>query len=335
MNSPVTHQENVLFIYDGDCPICNYAAHALRIKETCGPLMLLNARIDSHSVLAEINNRHLDLDSGMVIVHKGEFYHGKNALLFMAVYGGNVGWFNSINKIIFKYKFLTILAYPFMRFTRNTMLQIKKVPQIKNLEDRVSPIFKSIFAKDWDNLPLVMKRHYANRPFSNDIATVEGVMEVESSKLGRMLAPLFRITGTLVPYEGRNIPATVNFLSDPKSKTFRFDRIFLFPGKPPYRFLSMMHPLKDNQLVEIMRIGFGWHMDFSWNGEKIILKHKAYKYKLGGWFIPLPLEIFLGTGYAEETPIDDNSFSMMMEIRHPLWGKVFGYSGIFKITKDI
>jgi hypothetical protein len=42
----------------------------------------------------------------------------------------------------------------------------------------------------------------------------------------------------------------------------------------------------------------------------------------------------MGQGYAEEVPLDENTFSMMTEIRHFLWGKVYGYSGVFTVTQE-
>ena len=68
MSEPVAHREGVWFVYDGDCPICTHAAHALKIKETYGSLHLLNAREkQSHPLIDEINKQCLDLDEGMVI----------------------------------------------------------------------------------------------------------------------------------------------------------------------------------------------------------------------------------------------------------------------------
>ena len=40
------------------------------------------------------------------------------------------------------------------------------------------PIFKSIFGASWDELPSVMRKHYANRPYSDDITIVDGVLDV-------------------------------------------------------------------------------------------------------------------------------------------------------------
>ncbi len=193
------------------------------------------------------------------------------------------------------------------------------------------PIFKNIFGSDWEKLPPIMKKHYANRAYQNDCVTVEGMMKVESSRLGRLLTPFFRLVGALVPYEGDNIPVTVNFISTMDSDVLQFDRTFYFSEREPYRFYSRMQPVGGNELVEFMRFGLGWRMAYVWNGEKVILQHKGYVLDVFGFLLPLPLTLLMGKGYAEEVPLNENEFSMMMEIRHPLWGKIYGYSGIFRV----
>lgn len=197
------------------------------------------------------------------------------------------------------------------------------------------PVFKPVFGASWSDLPPVMRRHYANRAYKDDVATVEGTLDVQSSVIGRLLKPIFLLTGVLVPYEGKNVPVTVNFISESRSNAFRFERTFHFPGKRPYQFLSKMVPRGGNEIVEIMGPGLGWRSSYSWDGTKVILAHKGYVFSIFGVLVPLPLTFLLGSGYAEENPIDDDSFAMMTEIRHPLWGRIFGYNGTFKITKDV
>ena len=160
-------------------------------------------------------------------------------------------------------------------------------------------------------------------------------MRIESSLLGKLLTPFFRLAGTLVPYEGDRVPATVHFLSQPGSDDFIFNRTFYFPGRKPYRFVSHMRPAGGNTLIEFMRLGIGWHMAYDWTGEKVTLTHKNYVLNFFGHPLPLPLSLLMGRGYAEETPIDEETFSMKMEIRHPLWGKVYGYSGTFRVTQEV
>lgn len=325
--------ENLVFIYDGECPLCSYGAHAFRIREAVGGIELINARDNmNHPLVQQLTALNMDLDEGMVIHYRGRFYHGQDALHLMAMLGSDNSLFNIINAALFKSEKMAKFFYPAMRATRNFLIAIKGVHKINNLTKKDAPIFQSVFGQNWGALPPVMKKHYANRPHTNDKVTTEGVMKIESSFLGRLLTPLFMLAGTLVPHEGNDIPVTVNFLSSPTSNRFSFDRTFFFPGKKPYRFFSRMQPLKNNELVEFMRFGFGWHAAYSWNGTKVILDHKGYVLNFFGMLLPIPLDLVMGKGYAEETPIDDDHFSMMMEIRHPLWGKIYGYSGTFKIT---
>lgn len=193
------------------------------------------------------------------------------------------------------------------------------------------PFFKSIFGTDWEKLPPVFRKHYANRARTPDIAVCEGVMSVKSSLIGRLLAPLFRLSGTLVPYEGTNIPATVRFMTAPDRDGFFFDRTFYFPDKKPYRFLSTMIPVGGNALIEYTRLGFGWHLAYGWNGQAVTLSHLGYRFKFFGYSLPFPGTMLIGHASATETALDDNRFAMDFTIRHPLWGFVFGYSGVFRM----
>ena len=128
------NRAGVWFIYDGECPMCSMAAHAFRIRQLHGPLHLIDARqSESDSLLAEIKRRNLDLDEGMVIWLDGKFYHGKDALRFMAQFGDTKGLFNRTNRILFRSEKLAGWAYPCLRGVRNLMLRLKDVGKLDNL----------------------------------------------------------------------------------------------------------------------------------------------------------------------------------------------------------
>lgn len=196
-----------------------------------------------------------------------------------------------------------------------------------------APLFASIFGAQWQNLPPVMRKHYANRAGHDDETVAEGAMIIKSSVLGRLLSPLFRLSGTLVPYEGEGIPATVQFFTTSKNNSFTLRRTFRFPGKKLYVFCSSMQPQGGAEIIEFTRLGFGWHMRYDWDGEKVTLTHKRYVMRLAGKILPVPLAWLVGTTYAEETPVDDDTFSMKMEMHHKLFGHIFSYRGVFTMTK--
>lgn len=190
------------------------------------------------------------------------------------------------------------------------------------------PIFKAIFGTAWDDLPPVMKQHYANRPCTDDETIVEGTLDVMCRQPLKFLAPLMKLMGQIPVYNEQDVPVTVRFQSDKNTKAFHFNRTFRFK-KGAYVFLSRMVQIKDNEVAEIMRFGLAWKMLYLWDGQRVVLKHRGYALNLFGLFIPLPLTLLLGEGYAEETPIDDETFDMMTHITHPWWGKVYEYKGRF------
>jgi hypothetical protein len=194
------------------------------------------------------------------------------------------------------------------------------------------PIFQPVFGPQWRQLPTLMQQRYANRPYSDDVVTVEGTLTIRRSALARVLSPLLRLAGALVPYDGGPVPVTVHFRSEPQGDGYIFDRHFHIPGRAPYHFRSRMRQAGGNEVVECMRIGIGWRARFSWDGQRVAMAHVGYALPLAGHWLSLPLEWLLGCGTAWEQPLDGQRFAMAMEIRHPLWGLVYAYSGEFTLT---
>lgn len=318
-------------IYDGECPLCNKAAHAIQIKKTVGNLHLINAREDrDHPLVKEASIRQLDLDEGMVLKYQGSFYHGQDTLHMMAFLGSEKGWFNRLNAFLIRSKFFARLSYPAMRAMRNTLLRFKGVQKIRNLSiDPNEPLFKNVFGEQWDALPQVIKNRYAVRPFSDDIVKVEGTLDVTVSPLVSIMA---RLSGMLIPYSGKNVPVTVIFKSD-KTGAIHYDRIFHFPDKGDFAFPSRMEWLKENQMVEFLRFGIGLKLAFEWDGAKVALQYKGYVLRIFGINIPMPFAFVIGKGYAEETPLSDDRFNMWVYTKHRLFGNSFGYTGEFKIIE--
>ena len=332
--SSAPSEKEIWFVYDGECPLCKSAALALRIKEDYGTLHLINAReANENSLIEKINENQLDLDEGMVIYDGSQFYHGKDALKFMARYGENKGVFNLVNKALYWSDTMARIIYPWMRGTRNMLLRRKDVSRIDNLNLKDEPIFKSIFGNSWDELPPVMHKHYANRPYTDDEVVVEGTLNVMCKPPLKWLAPFMRLTGQIPARNEENVPVTVRFKSDKNSKAFHFVRSFYFKDNAPYIFHSRMMQIKGNEVIEVMRFGLGWKMLYLWEDGKVILKHSGYALHLFGRFIPVPLTLLMGRGYAEEIAVDENTFDMITHITHPWWGKIYEYKGRFEVKE--
>ncbi len=148
------------------------------------------------------------------------------------------------------------------------------------------PIFKSIFGDQWDALPLVFKKHYANRPFTSDYVTVEGVLDVYCAGPIKWFAPLFRFLKGIPPCNEKNVPVTVKFRSCKDTRFFYFNRYFDFKKHKPYRFCSRMFQVEDNIVAEIMPFRVGWRIRYLFEDEAVLLKHYGYVLYIFGCFIP-------------------------------------------------
>lgn len=190
-------------------------------------------------------------------------------------------------------------------------------------------IFQDVFGADWDKLPPVLQKRYAIRVDGSNAVTVEGKLDIEGSRVSRLLKPLLLFFGALVPYEGKDVPVTVKFRAE--NGMMDFERVFSFPGHEPFRFRSRIEPRQNGDTVEYMRFGFGWRGDYRFDGSKIRITHRSYVLRIFGFLLPLPLSLVMGKGYGEEWAESADSFGMMIELRHFLWGKTFGYHGFFRV----
>lgn len=320
------------FAYDGDCPVCGYAAHALRIRRDVGTLHLVDARTEpDHPVIREINARHIDLDTGMVLKFRDVLYHGQDALHMMGLLGSPKGWFNRANALLFRHRILARCFYPPMRAARNMLLRIKGVGKLNNLcnaNTAQKPIFETVFGESWAALPGVMQKHYSIRPFSKDTVVVEGLLDIHISQ---WLKPLLRLSGLMISQSGKDIPVTVIFRGSAEDDSFYFDRTFRFANRDQH-FVSRMETLGGNGVIEFVGLGLGWKTAFVAEGDKIELQYRGYVWRILGLTIPVPLSLLMGKGWAEEEAISENTFRMKTHVRHFLFGNVFAYNGEFTVV---
>lgn len=125
-------REQILLVYDRECPACNAYCQIVRIRESVGDLRIVDAR-ESSEVMAEITSLGLDIDQGMVLKMGGQLYYGADAIHGLAFISSRSGIFNRMNYWIFKSKTASSILYPILRFCRNLLLKILGKTKINNL----------------------------------------------------------------------------------------------------------------------------------------------------------------------------------------------------------
>ncbi|MCI0400575.1 MAG: DUF393 domain-containing protein [Gammaproteobacteria bacterium] len=123
---------DILLVYDKQCPACDNYCRMVRIRGSVGKLKLVDAR-ESSEIMNEITAAGLDIDQGMVLKMGGALYYGADAIHALALNGSRSGVFNRINYWIFRSRMLSKIIYPFLRFCRNLLLKILRKTKINNL----------------------------------------------------------------------------------------------------------------------------------------------------------------------------------------------------------
>jgi hypothetical protein len=162
---------------------------------------------------------------------------------------------------------------------------------------------------------------------------VEGTLDIHVSLVAKLFMLAGRLFGALVPHEGRDVPVTVRNWSQSDSSCMFWHRTFRYPGKGPVVFRSRMEYVGANEIVEHVKYGLGIRMRLSTEGEILRFDSQGYQWDLGPLTLRIPDWLLLGKAVIREMPVSEQTFKVMFEINHPLWGRTFGYSGRFAFSE--
>jgi len=125
-------ENNIILVYDKECPMCHAYCRMTRLRESVGNLILQDAREPS-AVMDEITALGWDIDQGMVLKVDKKLYYGPDAIHALALMSSRSGIFNRLSYWTFKSKTLSKILYPVMKAGRNLFLKILGRSKINNL----------------------------------------------------------------------------------------------------------------------------------------------------------------------------------------------------------
>ncbi len=128
----MTERTDIFLVYDKECPACGYYCNLVRIRESVGELVLVDAR-EPGPLMEEITAAGLDIDQGMVLIAGDRMYYGVDAIHALSIMGTRSGVFNRVTYWCFKSKVVSGILYPILRAGRNLLLKILKKTKINNL----------------------------------------------------------------------------------------------------------------------------------------------------------------------------------------------------------
>jgi predicted DCC family thiol-disulfide oxidoreductase YuxK len=117
--------DELALIYDRECPVCTAYSCSVGVDQSeASGIRRINARSADDELVRQAKEAGLDLDDGMVVVHRGKLYHGADALNIMARLAPKQGFGNRLNRLMFGNRTVARLSYPLLRAGRNTLLKI-------------------------------------------------------------------------------------------------------------------------------------------------------------------------------------------------------------------
>lgn len=125
-------EKKLLLVYDKDCPFCDNYCQLVKIRQSVGQLVLVDARQNSE-VMAEITAAGLDIDQGMVLKVDEVLYYGSDAIHALALFSSQSGVLNRFNFWLFSSKKRAYFCYPLLRSCRNGVLKLMRLKKINNL----------------------------------------------------------------------------------------------------------------------------------------------------------------------------------------------------------
>jgi hypothetical protein len=184
-------------------------------------------------------------------------------------------------------------------------------------------IIQTALGADWERLPPALQAHY--RPGTNVDA---GHLDIEFPRWMLPVLTLLQAFGALVNRSGTRLPTTVEKRVVGDRQVWK--RRIAYPGGRAGCFDSFWVAAGGNELIEYVNPLLGLQMAVSVDGARLRYRGIRFVVRIGRWRLPIPEWLALGHTEIVEEAIDETRFAMDFRLRHPMFGQVFRYSGVFE-----
>lgn len=126
-------RDDIFLVYDKQCPACDFYCNLVRIRESVGRLVLIDAREPS-KLMDKITAAGLDIDQGMVLAVGSTLHYGSDAIHVLSLMSTRSGVFNRLSYWCFHSERASAYLYPIFRALRNLLLKALRKNKINNLD---------------------------------------------------------------------------------------------------------------------------------------------------------------------------------------------------------
>tara|TARA_Y100001970_G_C14258583_1_gene877595 strand:+ start:13034 stop:13435 length:402 start_codon:yes stop_codon:yes gene_type:complete len=120
--------KKIKFIFDGDCPFCNYFGELLELRTKLNNLEILDGR-KNLPLLTKLLKQGYDINNGAILIMDKQILSGANAISFICskIDNPSMGLLKVIS-LIFKSKKRSSLIFPILVISRRIILFLKGIP---------------------------------------------------------------------------------------------------------------------------------------------------------------------------------------------------------------
>jgi predicted DCC family thiol-disulfide oxidoreductase YuxK len=130
--------KGIAIIYDGQCPFCSSYVSLMRLRETAGPVVLVDARSKDPRV-AWATSAGFDLDHGMLVIWEDRCFFGRDAVHLLATLSESGGMLNLLQRALFGSPRRAAMIYPVLRQGRRLFLRLSGRRSIADTQKTAPP----------------------------------------------------------------------------------------------------------------------------------------------------------------------------------------------------
>lgn len=194
-------------------------------------------------------------------------------------------------------------------------------------------LFKHTLGFEWHKLHPDIQRRFDKNPEPGKRLYYTGALtELRCSWLGRLMGLLTRpiVGGALIPVCDTEVPVDIQVYSLPGDPAIYKYRLYRLNGRRPVEFTSHMLGGKNGEVLEYVGAGLGMTLELHVQDGNLHFTSGRYFWQIFGARVPLPHVFTPGKTRLIHQNRGPDQFSIRIEIRHALFGKMFVQAGDFR-----
>ena len=191
--------------------------------------------------------------------------------------------------------------------------------------------FRSLLtAEAWARLPADVRRRFSKRMTPGDSVVYRGqVVEIEMSRMGRLLAQAARVIGAPLPLHNGPGAAVVSVTEDQIGQGQVWSRLYVRPTGFPQVIHSAKRFAGPTGLEEHLGLGIGMALTLTSDDRGLAFLSDHYFLQLGGLRLRLPDWLSPGHLTVTHEDLGDGRFIFGLDLEHPRLGRLVRQRGVF------